>query len=127
MGAKSLAILAAACAASLAAPCLAQEVRAPTTMFFVEVPLGARTATEMTPNFGLELQGTRPYDAVRIDRRMFNLLPALAGVEGTWIVAGAVGVVAIAALTHKDKATTQQLNADKQQQLEACPTLCAPK
>lgn len=127
MGAKSLAILAAACAASLAAPCLAQEVRAPTTMFFVEVPLGARTAKDMKPNFGLELQGTRPYEAVRIDRRTFSFLPALAGIEGTWIVAGAVGVAAVAAIAHKDKATTQQLNEDKQQQLEACPTLCAPK
>lgn len=127
MGAKSLAILAAACAATFTAPCFAQEIRAPTTMFFLEVPLGARTAKDGTPNFGLELQGTRPYEAVRIDRRMFNLLPALAGVEATWIVAGAVGVAAVAAVTHKDKATTQQLNEDKQQQLEACPTLCAPK
>ena len=127
MGAKSLAILGAAYAASLAAPCFAQELRAPTTMFFVEVPLGARSPKELAPDFGLELQGSRPYQTVRIDRRMLSLFPALAGVEGTWLVAGAVGVAAVAAIAHKDKATTQQLDQEKQQQLEACPVKCAPK
>jgi len=127
MGARSLAILAAACAASLAAPCLAQELRTPTTMFFMELPLGARTAKELAPNFGLQIQGSRPYEIVRIDRRMLGLFPALAGVEATWLVAGAVGVAAAAAIAHKDKGTAQQLDQEKQQQLEACPVKCAPK
>lgn len=127
MGVKSLAVLAAACAAGLAAPCQAQELRAPMTTFFMEIPLDARSAREQRPNFGLQLQGSRAYQSLRVDRRMFELLPVLAGVEATWIVAGAVGVVAVASLAGKDKATSQHLDQDKQQQLEACPVACAPK
>jgi hypothetical protein len=130
MGAKSLAMLAAACAASLTAPCSAQELRAPTTTFFMEIPLDARSPKEQLPNFGLQLQGSRPYQSVRVDQRTFQsfkFLPALGGIEPIWIVAGAVGVVAVASIAHQDKSTTQQLDAQKQQQLEACPDVCAPK
>ena len=130
MGVKSLTLVAAACAASLAAPCRAQELGAPMTMLFVEVPLAASSPSELRPNFGLQLQGSRPYQALRIDQRMFErfkLLPAVAGIEATWLIAGAVGVVAVASIGHKDKSTTQQLDQQKQQQLEACPEVCAPK
>jgi hypothetical protein len=127
MGVKSLAVLAVACAAALVAPCQAQELRAPMTTFFMEFPLDARSAREQRPNFGLQLQGSRAYQSLRVDRRMFELLPALAGIEATWIVAGAVGVVAVAALAGKDKATSEQLEEDRQQQREACPVTCAPK
>lgn len=128
MGAKSLAMVAAAYAVSLAAPCYSQEFRTPMTMFFMEVPLDARSPKELAPNFGLQLQGSRPYQSLRVDQRMlqsFNFLPA--GIEATWLVAGAVGVVAVAGIAHKDKGTEQQMDAQKQQQLEACPVQCAPK
>ena len=130
MGVKSLALVAAACAASVAAPCSAQQLGAPTTMWFMEIPLEATSPGELRPSFGLLLQGSRPYQALRIDQRTlerFKLLPAVAGIEATWIVAGAVGVVAVASISHKDKATSQQLDQQKQQQLEACPEVCAPK
>lgn len=128
MGIKSLAVISAACAAGLAAPCPAQELRAPGTMFFMELPLDARSPAEQHPNFGLQLQGGRPYQTVRVDQRMFRLLPeAIAGIDTTWIVAGAVGVVAVASIAGKDKGTSQQLDAEKQQQLEACPVQCAAK
>lgn len=130
MGVKSLALIAAAWAGSIATPCSAQSFGAPTTVFFVEVPLQAASPGELRPNFGLQLQGSRPYQSLRIDQRMFErfkFLPAIAGVEATWIVAGAVGVVAVASIGHKDKSTTQQLDQEKQQQLQACPDVCAPK
>lgn len=128
MGVKSLAVIAAACAAAGAAlPSQAQELRAPMTTFFMEIPLGARSAKEQAPNFGLQLQGSRAYQSLRIDQKMFRLLPAIAGVEATWIIAGAVGVAAVASIAHKDKATSHQLEQQKQQQLEACPEVCAPK
>ncbi len=130
MGAKSLAMIAAAWAASIAAPCHSQEFRTPTTTFFMELPLDARSPKEQAPNFGLQLQGSRPYQFLRIDQRTlqgFKFLPALGGIEGTWVVAGAVGVVAVASITHKDKGTQQQMSAQQQQQLEACPVQCAPK
>lgn len=128
MGVRSLAVIAAACAAAgVAAPSQAQDLRAPTTTFFMEIPLDARSPSEQAPNFGLQLQGSRPYQTLRVDRRMFRFLPAMAGVEATWIVAGAVGVVAVASITHKDKGTSQQLQQQQQQQLQDCPVTCAPK
>ena len=128
MGVKSLAVIAAACAAAgVAAPGYAQELRAPMTTFFMEIPLDARSPKEQAPNFGLQFQGSRPYQTLRVDQNLFRFLPAIAGVEGTWIVAGAVGVVAVAGITHKDKGTSQQLQQDQQQQLQACPVNCAPK
>jgi hypothetical protein len=128
MGVRSLAVIATACAAAaFAAPCEAQELRAPMTTFFMEIPLDARAPAQHA-NFGLQLQGSRPYQSLRIDRKMFRFLPALAGIEATWVIAGAVGVVAVASIAHKDKGTTQQLEQQKEQQrqqIEACPTQCA--
>lgn len=122
MGIKSLAIIAAACAAAgAAAPSQAQDFRAPTTTFFMEIPLDARSPKEQAPNFGLQLQGSRPYETLRVDQRMFRFLPALAGVEATWIIAGAVGVVAVASISHKDSGTSQQLEQQKQQQMQQQP------
>ena len=122
MGVKSLAVIAAACAAAgVAAPGYAQELRAPMTTFFMEIPLDARSPKEQAPNFGLQLQGSRPYQTLRIDQKMFRFLPALAGVEATWIVAGAVGVVAVASIAHKDSGTSQQLQQQQQQQAQDQP------
>jgi hypothetical protein len=97
-------------------PAHAQDLRTPMTTFFMEIPLDARSAKEQAPNYGLQFQGSRPYQSVRIDRKLFNFLPAVAGIEGMWIVAGAVGVVAVASIAHQDKGTTQQLNQQKAQQ-----------
>lgn len=124
MASKSLALLAAACAATVAAPAHAQELRSPTTTFFMEIALDARAPGEQVPNFGLQISGGPRYPSLRVDRQMFRLLPALAGIEATWLVAGAVGVVAVAAISSKDSSTTQALEADKQAQREACPQTC---
>jgi len=130
MGVKSLAVIAAACAAAgLASSAQAQELRAPMTTFFMEIPLDAHSPKEQMPNFGLQFQGSRPYQTLRLDQKMFNFLPAIAGIEATWIIAGAVGVAAVASIAHKDKATTQQLDQQKQQQMQAQPTdpcVCTP-
>ena len=125
MGARPLAMLAAAYAAVLALPATAQEFRAPTTTFFMEVPLDARSPREQTPNFGMMFQGSRPYQSVRIDQKMLSFLPALGGIEAAWVVAGAVGVAAVASISHKDKGTTQQMDQQKQQQAQDCPPCAA--
>jgi hypothetical protein len=120
-------MLAAACAASLALPCAAQEFRSPTTTVFMELPLDAKPR-EFTPNFGLQFQGNRANQSIRFDQRTFQrlqFLPAIAGIEGVWVVAGAVGLVAVAAVAHKDGATSQQLAQQKQQQAEECPPCAA--
>ena len=65
---KQIAVSAAAAAATLiAAPAFSQEIRAPMTTFFVAIPLDATTRKEFTPNFGLQFQGSRPYQAVKVD------------------------------------------------------------
>lgn len=122
MGVKSLAVIAVACAAAgAAAPSHAQDFRAPMTTFFMEVPLDARSPKEQAPNFGLQFQGSRPYQTLRVDQKMFRFLPAIAGIEGTWLVAGAVGVVAVASISHKDSGTSQQLQQQQQQQAQNQP------
>ena len=109
----------------LSAPASAQELRTPMTMFFVTVPLDARNAKEQMPNFGLQFQGWRPYQNVRIDYETFKFLPgALAGVEMKYVVAGGVALVAMIAATHKNKseqATSQQFQQEQQEQKAACP------
>lgn len=132
---KSLAVIGATCAAAgMALPCHAQDFRSPMTTFFMEIPLDARTPKEQAPNFGLQLQGSRPYQTLRVDRNLFRLLPAVAGIEATWVVAGAVGVVAVASIAHKDGGTTQQMEQQKQQQIQqqqmqshsTDPCVCTP-
>lgn len=127
MGVKSLAVIAAACAGGVIAPAHAQEMRTPTTMVFMEIPLDAHTVREQMPNFGLLFQGSRPYQTLRLDQKMFRSFRyrpgfALAGIEATYLVAGALGLVAVASVASKDGATTQQLNQAKAKQQQACPT-----
>ena len=126
MGIKHVAASAAAAATMIAAPALSQEVVAPMTKFFVAIPLDARSAKEQSLNFGLQYQGSRPYQSVRVDYQSFKLLPAAAsGLEMKYIVAGAVALGAAVAATHKSKseqATSQQFQQQQQQQREACPT-----
>jgi hypothetical protein len=127
MGIKQIAVAAALGAAvSISASALAQETVTPMTRFFVAIPLDARNAKEQVPNFGLQFQGSRPYQSVKIDYQTFRLLPAAAaGLEMKYIVAGAVAVGAAVATTHKSKseqAQSQQFAQQQQQQKEACPT-----
>ena len=123
---KHLAVSAAAAAATLiAAPAFSQEFRAPTTTFFVTVPLDARSHKEFTPNFGLQFQGSRPYQAVRVDYQTFKFLPgALAAVEIKYVVAGAVAIGAVAAVSHKDKKTSATFQQQQAEQKAACPEVC---
>jgi len=90
----------------------------PSTMFYLSIPLDARTAKEQRPAFGLQLQGRRAYETVRIDSRMFNFLP-LGGLELKWIVVGGVAVAAAVAAGRKDKGQEQQFQQAQQQQQAA--------
>jgi len=127
MGIKQVALAAALGAtAAISSAALAQEIVTPMTRFFVAIPLDARNAREQAPNFGLQFQGSRPYQSVTIDYQTLKLLPAAAaGVEMKYIVAGAVAVGAALAATHRTKseqAQSQQFAQQQQQQKQACPT-----
>jgi hypothetical protein len=116
MGIKHFTALAAALI--IAAPAAAfDDLRdtGPSTMFYLSIPLDARTAKEQRPAFGLQLQGQRAYETVRIDSRMFSFLP-LGGLELKWVVVGGVAVAAAVAAGSKDKAQEQQFQQAQQQQ-----------
>ena len=123
---KHLAVAAAAAAATLiAAPAFSQELRAPMTTFFVAIPLDASTHKEQTPNFGLQFQGMKPYQNVKVDYQTFKFLPAaIAAMEVKYIVAGAVAVGAAVAVAKKDKQTSQSFAQQQADQKAACPTDC---
>jgi len=123
---KHLAVSAAAAAATLiAAPAFSQELRAPMTTFFVAIPLDASTHKEQTPNFGLQFQGMKPYQNVKVDYQTFKFLPAaIAAMEVKYIVAGAVAVGAAVAVAKKDKQTSQSFAQQQADQKAACPTEC---
>jgi len=128
MGAKHFAAAAFAVAAAFtAAGAAAQQLTTPMTMFYVSVPIEARTTKEMTPTFGLRLQGSQPYQVVNIDSRMFNFGP-FAALEAKWIVAGVVAGGAALAIASRDKSTSQRLASQAQQQQQNCPdpAACLP-
>lgn len=127
MGSRQLAVAAALAAAFVAAPATSQEInRAPTTTFFVAFPLDARNAKEATPNFGLQFQGNKPYQYVKVDYQTFRVLPgALAAIEAKYLVVGAVAVGAAVAVSKKDKKTSQTMQEQQAQQAQACPVDCA--
>ena len=116
MGIKHFAALAAAM--MLAAPAAAfDDLRdtGPSTMFYLSIPLDARSAKEQMPAFGLQLRGNRAYETVRIDSRMFSFLP-LGGLEVKWVVAGGIAVAAAVAAGRKDKAQEQAFQQAQEQQ-----------
>ena len=74
MRSRLLALAAAAAAGFVAVPAPAQDVERPaTTTFYMAIPLDGRTAT---PNFGVQFQGSRPYQFVKFDYQTFRALPA---------------------------------------------------
>jgi hypothetical protein len=129
MGTRDFAVTAALAAAFVAAPALSQDInRAPMTTFFVSIPLDATTHKDATPNFGLQFQGSKPYQSVKVDYQTFRLLPAaIAALEAKYIIAGAVAVGAAVVVAKKDSKTASSLQAQQQQQAEACPQVCAPQ
>ena len=119
---KRLAIFAAAIIIS--APALASDFNTmgpSSTMFYVALPLDAGSQKEQAPYFGFMMQGSRSYETVNINTRMFDdnkrfgFLP-LGGLEAKWLIVGAVGVAAAVAVGSKDKSTAQAHQDAQQQQ-----------
>ena len=100
MGSKLLALAAAA----VAIPALAQEIERPATPpFYMAIPLDGRTAT---PSFGIQFQGSRPYQFVKLDYQAFRALPtAWSAIE----------------------AKAQSAQSPQDQQAQPCPVVCAPQ
>jgi len=115
MGRKHIAALAALTLVST--PCAAFDSpsqQSPGVMFYFSVPIDARHAKEQTLAAGLQFQGKRQYETVKVDSRMFNFIGG--GIEAKWIIAGVVAAGAVAAVATKDKSVS---NAQQQQQSTA--------
>ena len=131
MAFRKWAVLAALIAA--ATPSLAFDIKdaGPTTMFFISIPLdNSGTRRDREWGYGIQLQGKREYQAVNIDSKMLNFLPA-GGLEAKWILAGIVAAGAAVAVAGKDKSTTSSLQTQQTQHQQtvaaqnppaACPT-----
>ena len=127
MGARQVAALAAALIASTPSFALEPQdgVTTPGTMFYVSIPLGATTAKQQAPSYGLAFQGRRQYETVNVDSRQIrNFADALGGIETKWLIAGGVVIAAGAAvaLKNKDRSDNYNNNQNNQQaQQPPCP------
>ena len=126
---KHLAVAAAAAAATLfAAPAFSQsagahfsDFRAPTTSLFVSIPLDGATKKEQEMNFGLQFQGTRAYQTVKVDYQTFKFLPAaIAAMEAKYIIAGAVAIGAAVVVAKQDKGKSESFAQQQAAQAENC-------
>ena len=123
MATRNLAVAAAAAAATLfAAPAISQDIaRAPMTTFFVSIPLDGTNRKEQEMNFGLQFQGMKPYQYVKVDYQTYKFLPAaIAALEIKYIVAGVVATGAAVAIAKKDSNKSSSFAQAQAQQAEQC-------
>lgn len=118
--------------ALLPAQALAQDFRAvePSVLYFVSIPLGAHSRAERDPVVGFALQGTRPYQAVRMDTRVMSLLEAGA-IDAKWLIVGAVAAGAAVAAGGNDGSVERQQAQQAQAQAHVAanppPSPCPSK
>jgi hypothetical protein len=116
MALKKLA--AAAAVLAFATPSLAFDTgeAGASTMFYISIPLDFRLPRkELQWSAGLQLQGKREYQAVRIDSTMLNAF-SLNDIDAKWMIAGLVAAGAAVAIGSKDKSTTASLQQQQTQQ-----------
>ena len=118
MGARQVAALVAAL--FVAAPSFADPLdTTPMTKFFVSIPLGANTAKERAPTFGIQMQGRKPYETVTIDSRLVNNFAGpLALIEAKWLIASVVAAGGVYAVSRKNE---DRSTSYSNQQNAPCP------
>jgi hypothetical protein len=117
MALKKLA--AAAVMLAIAAPTLAFDgagEAGASTMFYISIPLDFQLPRKERQQWtaGLQLQGKRDYQAVRIDSRMLNYF-SFNDIDAKWMIAGLVATGAAVAIGSKDKRTTDNLQQQQTQ------------
>ena len=91
--------------------------------FYLSIPLDARDVKQNKLAYGMQFQGQRAYETVRVDTRMFeddrtfNFFGTAIGVK--WIVAGVAAAGAVAVVASKDKSTSNNQQQQQQQQQQA--------
>lgn len=116
---RKLAAAAAMLAAATPAAAFDPGEQAALTMFYISIPLDFRPSRkEPAWSAGLQIQGKRDYQAIRIDSTMLNAF-SLNDIDAKWMVAGLVTVGATAALASKDRKATNELQQQQTQQQQA--------
>ena len=110
----AFAMLACVAAPSAAFDTLGQPASGVT--FYFSIPLDRRDAKEEALSAGLAIQGSRPYETVRIDSRLINQFIG-GGIEAKWIIAGVVAAGAAVAVGGRDKSTSESYQQQQQQQV----------
>jgi hypothetical protein len=132
MALKKLA--AAAALLALATPTLAFDAgeAGASTLFYISIPLDFQLSRKERQQWtaGLQLQGKRDYQTVRIDSSMLNYY-SLNDIDAKWMIAGLVAAGAAVAIGSKDKSTTSNLQQQQtlqagQQPLDPCPKPADP-
>jgi hypothetical protein len=87
------------------------------TTFYISIPLDSRPSRKTGEQWsvGLQIQGKRDYQAVRIDSTTLNAF-SLNDIDAKWMVGGLVTLGAIAAVSYRDKKTANQLQQQQAQQ-----------
>ena len=89
------------------------------TLFYISIPLDLKLSRkERQWTAGLQLQGKREYQAVRLDSTMLNAF-SLNDIDAKWMIAGLVAAGAAVAIGAKDKDTTSGLQQQQTQQQQA--------
>jgi hypothetical protein len=102
---------------AFATPSLAFDARdtGASTIFYISIPLDTPPGYKGERwSAGLQLQGKREYQAVRIDSAMLNFM-SLNDIPAKWMIAGIVAAGAAAAIGGKDKSTTSSLQQQQTQ------------
>jgi hypothetical protein len=117
MSLKKLAAAAAMLAFATPSPAFDAAETGTSTMFYVSIPLDFQLSRKERQQWtaGLQLQGKRDYQAMRIDSTMLNAF-SLNDIDAKWMIAGLVAAGAAVAIGSKDKKTTDNL---QQQQTQA--------
>jgi len=124
---RKLAAAAALLAAATPAAAFDPGEQGALTMFYISIPLDFRTSrkSEQQWSAGLQIQGRRDYQAIRIDSTMLNAF-SLNDIDAKWMVAGLVTVGAAAALGSKDRKATNELQQQQSQQPTTGASPAAP-
>ena len=117
---KKLAAAAAMLAIATPTPAFDAAETGASTMFYISIPLDFRLSRKEQQQWtaGMQLQGKRDYQAVRIDSTMLNAF-SLNDIDAKWIIAGLVAAGAAAAIGSKDKSTTSNLQQQQTQNQQA--------
>jgi hypothetical protein len=117
---RKLAAAAAMLAIATPTPAFDAAETGASTMFYISIPLDFRLSRKEQQQWtaGMQLQGKRDYQAIRIDSTMLNAF-SLNDIDAKWIIAGLVAAGAAASIGSKDKSTTSNLQQQQTQNQQA--------